>query len=114
MCPLECNKTEFKTSLSTVRLIGETYAKYINENKNLSSDFSYKPLSAEQAEKSFLNVRISYDSLSFTLSTESPKLDLVSLLANIGGTLGLFLGVSALSLCELVEILIDIYYVRKS
>ena len=100
-------------SLSSARILGDTYAKYINENRNLSSDFGFKPVSVEQAEKSFVYTRIFYESLSYTLTTEAPKIDLVSLLANIGGTLGLFLGVSALSACELVEVLIQIILLRK-
>ena len=70
-------------------------------------------MSVEQAEKNFVYTRIFYESLSYTLTTEAPKIDLVSLLANIGGTLGLFLGVSALSACELVEVLIQIILLRK-
>ena len=100
-------------SLSSARLVGNTYAKYINENKNLSSDIGYKTVSVEQAEESFVYARIFCESQSYTLSTESLKLDLVSLLANIGGTLGLFLGVSALSACELIEVLIQIYFTLK-
>ena len=114
MCPLECNQTSFKISLSSARLQSNTYAKYINENKNLSSDFGNERVSEEQAEKSFVYALIFYESLSYTLSTESIKTDLVSLLVNIGGTLGLFLGVSALSACELVEVLIEIYFNSKS
>ncbi len=70
-------------------------------------------MSVEQAEKSFVYARIFYESQSYTLSTESPKLDLVCLLANIGGTLGLFLGVSALSACELIEVLIQIFFTLR-
>jgi hypothetical protein len=113
LCPLECNQTSFKVSVSSARLLGNIYAKHINENKNLSSDFGNKTVSVEQAEKSFVYARIFYESQSYTLSTESPKIDWVSLLANIGGTLGLFLGVSALSACELIEVLIEIYLTRR-
>jgi hypothetical protein len=37
----------------------------------------------------------------------------VSLLANVGGNLGLFLGVSVLSLCELIDFFIEIICVAK-
>ena len=107
VCPLECNTTEYKASLSLARLVGDTYAYFINENANLISDFDNKTVSGEQASKSFVHMRMSYDSLSYTLTTESPKVDLVSLLSSIGGTLGLFLGVSALSLCEIIEVFME-------
>jgi len=34
-------------------------------------------------------------------------MDILMLLGNIGGTLGLFLGVSLLSVCELVHVMIE-------
>ena len=40
-------------------------------------------------------------------------MNFVSLLANIGGNLGLFLGVSVFSLCEIVEIFIEIFFIKK-
>ena len=40
-------------------------------------------------------------------------MDIVALLANIGGTLGLFLGVSLLHFCEPIEVLIGIYFIRN-
>jgi hypothetical protein len=64
-------------------------------------------------EKSIVNVKIFYDSLSYTKTTESPQMDVVSLVASVGGNLGLFLGVSVFSLCEIVEVLIEMYSLSK-
>jgi hypothetical protein len=53
--------------------------------------------------------------MSYTLSTESPTLDIIGLLAYIGGTLGLFLGISVLTFVEFVEIgLAFIFHVVKN
>ena len=40
-------------------------------------------------------------------------MDLISLLAAIGGHMGLFLGISVLSLFELVEVLIEMVYLYR-
>ena len=51
-----------------------------------------------------LNTRIEFVDecdLTYMYSTESPQMDMAALLASIGGNLGLFLGVSVDSLCEL-------------
>jgi len=37
---------------------------------------------------------------------------IMSILAEIGGNLGLFLGVSLFSICELIEVLMEIWYLR--
>ena len=105
LCPLECNITQFETSVTSTKFLGDFYADYIKNNKNLSVDFDSKII---DATNSIVSINIFYDSLSYTLSTESPQMDLVSLLANIGGNLGLFLGESLLSFCELIEVAFEI------
>ena len=56
---------------------------------------------------------IFYESLSYILSEETPRMDMVSLLASIGGNLGLFLGVSVFSLYEMVEVALEIFFIQK-
>jgi len=60
------------------------------------------------ARRNFVNVNLFYNSLAYTLSEETPSLDVVGLLANIGGTMGLFLGISLLHVCELAEAFIEL------
>jgi hypothetical protein len=40
-------------------------------------------------------------------------MDLVALVASIGGHLSLFLGVSVFSLCELVEVALEVFFTFK-
>jgi hypothetical protein len=112
--PLECNRTEIIPAISSIKLLGDDYVDYIKNNKNLLSDFIQIPIDSASAANSVVKVNIFYESMSYELSTESPKMDIVSLLASIGGNLGLFLGVSAFSLCEVIEVAIEIYYVKKT
>ena len=112
-CPLECNQTLYKTAISFNKLNGNAYISHIRKNKKLASDFINRTLDSAQAEKSFASVKIFYESLSYTLTNESKKMDWVSLLGSIGGNLGLFLGVSLFSLWEIVEVLLEIFYHLK-
>jgi len=112
VCPLECNTTEYKFTTTSIDLSGDVYLDVINERPNLFADFA-SPTNTEKARKSFVYLYLSYDSLSYISSQERPNLDIVSLLANVGGNLGLFLGVSVLSLCELIDFFIEIICVAK-
>jgi len=112
-CPLECTRNLFKTSLSFNRLNGNKYISNIKNNSKLSADFVKTTIDLAAVEKSIVSVKIFYDSLSYTKTTESPQMDVVSLVASVGGNLGLFLGVSVFSLCEIVEVLIEIYFLSK-
>lgn len=71
-------------------------------------------MDATTAKNSFVGVNVFYESLSFIESSESPQMGIVSLLASIGGNLGLFLGVSLFSLAEIVEVIIEIFYILKN
>jgi hypothetical protein len=112
--PLECNRTELRASSSSSKLLGDDFVEYIKYNDNLSSDFVTSRINAMNAANSIVKVNIFYESMSYELSTESPKMDIVSMLASIGGNLGLFLGVSVFSLCEIVEVALEIYFVKHS
>ena len=112
VCPLECNRTAYDMFASSTELLGDLYAEFIRASYFLTADFIGKPVTADTSKQNFVSFYLYYDSLSYTLSTEAPSLDVVALLANIGGTLGLFLGVSLLHVCEIVDVLIEIGFVK--
>ena len=112
-CPLECNQTLFKTSISFSKFIGDNLTFNIINNPELASDFINRTIDANAARESFVAVSIYYNSLSYMETTEASNMNIASLLASIGGSLSLFLGVSVFSLCELVEVLIEIYFLFK-
>ena len=108
-CPLECNHSEYKTSVSSLKLFGQSFADLLNEQPILSRDFVTRPASADTARESVVGLIVFYGNLDYVYSTESAKIDVVGLLATIGGNLGLFLGVSILSICDLVDLLMHVY-----
>jgi hypothetical protein len=106
-CPLECNSTEISYMLTSQTFSGNGYAYLVNESPVYSSDFTTTPVTEATASNKFLQLFVYYESLSFTSSEDSPSMDIVAFLGNVGGTLGLFLGVSALSLCELIHLIVE-------
>lgn len=112
-CPLECNSTNYRTTMSSLQLLGDLYVGYLKENKRLTADFVTKPINSQTARESVTRLNIFYESLSYEISREQAKLEIVDLLSNIGGTLSLFLGISLLSFCELVEVIIEIIFILR-
>ena len=111
-CPLECNQTTFETTMSFGSLSGNSFVDKINENENLKKDFVKRALNEKTARESVIKVNLYYDSLSYELSTESPKMTLADLLASIGGNLGLFMGMSLMSFSEILEVLLEIIIIK--
>ena len=58
--------------------------------------------------KSVLSLNVYYDKLAYTQISKNSKLEIVDLVAGIGGLLGLFLGMSFLSFVELIEMMLEI------
>jgi hypothetical protein len=107
-CPLECYLDQFDTTLSSAELIPNILFYFIISNANLKCDFiDYNIIDMDAAKKSFAYFSIFYKQLSYEVSTESPQLALITLFANIGGYLGLFLGVSVFSIFEIIQVLIE-------
>jgi hypothetical protein len=113
-CPLECNLTEFSNSYSFENLKGDPYVYDVKSNPNLSMDFEQTQINGETLSECVSHVRLFYESLSYTISTEIPEIDVISLLAQLGGHLGLCLGVSFVTLGEVLHVLIEIYFLSKS
>lgn len=84
-CPQECSSTKFESIISN-------YLSALDSNDSLVFN-------------------IAYSDLSYICISQTPKISAVSVMSNIGGTLGLFIGIRFLSLFELVEYLTELYYV---
>ena len=115
-CPLECNSTLITYSSTSYQILGDSYVDYIRKNPKLSSDFNTSPSSidTETARQSIVKLNIYYDTLSYTTSEDFPQWDIISLIASIGGNLGLFLGVCMFSLVEIVTTLLEVYFHQKT
>jgi hypothetical protein len=57
----------------------------------------------------FLNVY--YENLQYTVIDQIAQMNVFDLISNIGGNLGLFIGISFLSFAELIELLVEIIYI---
>lgn len=102
LCPKECETIQYDFTLSSLDYPSLTlYSLY----KDLLS------LSFEETKSRLIGFNIYYSTLGYTKISESPKTLVIDLFSNIGGTLGLCIGISLLSLIEMVEILLEICFI---
>ena len=116
-CPMQCSQIIYKTAISFSQYPTEWYSeKIIKDNgiflRNITKEnnLSYDQWSFDYLKQTTLKLNIYYDDLFFIMVTEIPAFTIDSLIAYIGGTMGLFLGISLLSLIELVELIFHIIY----
>lgn len=106
-CKHQCQSVEYKLSLSTSAFPTLSYAQDIK--KTFSRFFPYINTDSELMEflkKGFLRFNVNYDNLRYTSVDEVPAVTFNGLLGNLGGQLGLFIGISILSFVEVIELLI--------
>lgn len=107
-CPLECNKTNFYTSMSSSNSYPTRfYESYLLANSPIKelynkSDFS-QPL-----RYNILKLNIYFDSLSYTKIVQVPAINVFTLISNIGGSVGLVLGLNVFTLFEFIELSVTI------
>jgi len=113
-CPLECETTLFKTYLST-----ENHSKFLYANnkdkykESIVKQFNLTNLTDDEFLKGLTTIFVYFQELKYTEIVQIPKTTTVDLWSSIGGTLGLFLGVSVISFFELMDILLEFYFYLK-
>ncbi|XP_052255270.1 amiloride-sensitive sodium channel subunit alpha-like isoform X2 [Dreissena polymorpha] len=56
----------------------------------------------------FLKLNIYYEDLNYNNITESPQIETQQFLSDVGGAIGLWIGLSILSLCELIQLFVEL------
>ena len=103
-CPYECNSIEY--DIATTKASYPT--RYHKELLFNLTDISTKGVTIDNVQDSLAKVNVFYKSLEYKLVEQKIQMSTENFFSNIGGTLGLYIGISFLSLIELVELLFNI------
>jgi len=104
-CPLECETTFFTTSQSMSKYPSKAYGDYLLKDKKMLNRFDNQSnLTINDLREAILALNIYIDSYEYTQINEIESQTLLDLVASCGGTFGLFIGISFLSILEIVEV----------
>jgi hypothetical protein len=103
-CPLECDSMSYVINSYTEQIALNGNISLNSKIKIDSDDFS----TYEELKKNYFAIRVYYNELKYTLISEEPKTEIFNFISDIGGILGLFLGISFLSFIEIFEIIFEI------
>ena len=105
MCPYECHQPILDNSLYSYRLqFTRAYAESAMKASKSLSIFDNDPV---KLNNNLVQVGIYYDSLSYTIIVEEPKITFENLIGALGGDLHLFLGMSLMSFLEIIELFFE-------
>lgn len=114
-CPLECETVSYEVKQNFIKYPTESYVKGLQKSDKIKSIFGNQTnITLEFLREKILFLNFYYNDLKQIEITESPNLTWDVLISGIGGTLGLFLGVSVLSIFEFVEIFLQTLYILFS
>jgi hypothetical protein len=111
-CPIACDSVDYSLSASMSSYPSQFYVEAL-EKKNYLNNFNKNNL-LNEVKNNIVRVTINYNQLGYSFIEEHAQFEVFELLSNIGGQFGLFLGVSALSLIEIFQLIIEFFiYIRK-
>ena len=109
-CPLECDSMSY---FVTPYIENFPAMKNISEFREKDYDL-YRYKTYEEVNKHHIVIYVYYKDLKYTLISQEAKSETFNFISNIGGILGLFLGISFLSFIEIVEIFLEISFILIS
>lgn len=111
-CPVECDTVSYFIEMSSAHYPSDYYIKLLKANGTRSTKIKFDANISEQTLKeNILYVRIFYADLTYDTITQVAQITFDQLLGTIGGQLGLFIGISFLSIMEVVELAINLVYI---
>lgn len=114
-CPLECDSVTYNLFTNEAEYPSKVYANSLVNNPIMKAKFTSNPsdLNYDTLQRTMLQVSVFYGHLGYQYYEEAAKMEVSDLVAYIGGTLGLFLGMSFLSFVEILDCLLQIWFYRK-
>ena len=115
-CPLECESLTYAYTISHAGYPSKAIANEMLKDPVLLSGLDNKSniIDFNYLRENILAVSIYFDALQSTVIEESEQMNFVDLVSGIGGTLGLFLGVSVLTLVEIIELFCELIFRDKT
>lgn len=106
-CPKECDSVEYGFDVS--------FSDYPTETrmKSILTDNVYLKSFETNLKNKLLKTNIHFNKLTYEIITETAATSFGSLLANIGGTMGLFMGFSVLTMFEVLELFFALTFVTS-
>lgn len=107
-CPIECTVIDYSLNVFGTDFPGYGYANFMTRQATSPYYRTENPSFHSDIKKEILEVNVFYDSETYVEIFDQPSLDVSSFVSNIGGQLGLFLGMSMLSMIEILDLLLRV------
>ncbi|XP_066300459.1 amiloride-sensitive sodium channel subunit gamma-like [Branchiostoma lanceolatum] len=107
-CRQSCNEDSYALWLSSSLWPSASYVWYVLENIHTRSQARNLPLDPGELRKNLARVHVYFRDLNYELITENPTYTEEALLSGLGGLLGLYVGLSVITVFEFINLVVDV------
>lgn len=124
---IECFKVDYNTEISQSQFLTDWYLDFMKKSLfdyvDILNDSSLNPqiaklarifpqnITASEIRNNLISFNVYYSGLSYTLMADTPQDDWFTFIANVGGLMGAFIGISIMSFAEVVELIFRVIYI---
>ena len=114
LCPIECKSVNYNFKTFKSDFPAPFYGKILIEHQKIWPNLARNVTTFKDIKDTVLAVNVFYNDISLNLIKEYPAKTFEQLVAEIGGFLGLCLGISLLSIVEIVELVLKIFFLKSN
>ncbi|RNA44513.1 Acid-sensing ion channel 2 [Brachionus plicatilis] len=114
LCPIECNSDNYNFRTFLADFPTPFYAKVLIEHGKINPNLVRNFTTFQNVKDSVLAVNVFYNDISLNVIKEYPAKTFEQLVAEIGGFLGLCVGISLLSVVEIFELIFKIIIIKSN
>ncbi|XP_046551051.1 amiloride-sensitive sodium channel subunit beta-2-like [Haliotis rubra] len=110
-CGNPCRETKYEKRLSSRQWPSHSYANVLKQKRCKvisAADCAKLNIPPTDLSLNFAKLNIFYEDLNYEVMKEEPDYELTQFVSDVGGTLGLWVGLSVLSIFELVQLLLEL------
>jgi len=110
-CPIQCYSSDFKITTSAASfpnpMTADTYIQYLTPGQRNATQSDEEDL--KMIKENLVSVYLYFSTLNTRVISQAPSYQMDSVLNDLGGQLGLWIGLSVMTIFELVEFILDFF-----
>lgn len=110
-CPVACKNIEYSATLSYALYPSNVEADQLAKKRKLTGSLMEN---RQFLRENLMQIKLYYEDLTYFDVKQTPSYDMYSLLGDVGGQIGLFLGASCLTVVEYIDFLVTALYIKYS
>ncbi|XP_077867809.1 uncharacterized protein LOC100368436 [Saccoglossus kowalevskii] len=108
-CRQPCSETQYDLTISQTLWPSDIYLNHFLQNVHTKNSKTRTITDASSARSNFVHLEVYFQRLSYETTSEYKAYSWEDLLSDIGGTVGLYVGLSVITVCEFLKLFFELF-----